>query len=405
MIAGVSRTTLWEAEQNLGSTRLTCMKLLVGLNKAWPHTSKPLTSELITYSTPRLPKTKIKHTSTSISLPSAKIIPKQYKKAITFRQSELGALTLEPDRSGPLDAEQDEIYQRMRRQLRAFLQEVPSQERGQVTEEIDDLLRQPLNWHEVHYKKVLWLCGNVLRNILGQHDLVSQDQEPHYAKLPPGVSERLRRLVESWNILVLGDPTLRELDSQRLGPRERQEAIDQIAAAKPIVDVATANRGITTEEASNAIRATLVAANKSTTNIHTSQAQALARGTSQNLIIQILRSAHRLAHDLLDPESDEARSFAKEYKSGAYKKMGEWTVTGVAVGGVSAALLAYYQAGPFFEFVITYSEPLKAYLGDAFQNPQLLQIVDSIAVIRERVLGESDVQRKLRDRDSRRVES
>jgi hypothetical protein len=121
--------------------------------------------------------------------------------------------------------------------------------------------------------------------------------------------------------VVLGDPILRELDNQRLGPRESQPDHDQLVAAAPILTAAAENRNITDTDAGEAIESSLVAAAISADNIHTRQAQELARGTSQNLIVQILRGAHRTAQDLQDPQSDEAKLFVKEYKSGIYKKM------------------------------------------------------------------------------------
>ena len=104
--------------------------------------------------------------------------------------------------------------------------------------------------------------------------------------------------------------------------------------------------------------------------------------------MQILRGAHRTAQELQNPTSDAAIEFVKEYKSGIYKKLGEWTVTGAALGTGGAAMLTYYYGLPFFEFVVAQGPLLKAYLADTFQNPQLMQIVDAIDRVRGKMLEE-----------------
>ena len=133
------------------------------------------------------------------------------------------ALDLLPDSFDQvIDPEQAELYARTRNQLVQLKEEIPSQERAQVNLVIDDFLDQPANWSDVKFKKILWLCGNSLRNALAQHDAVKDDFDPHYRKLPRIVAETLRKPVETWNIVALGDQTLRDLDAQRIGPHERQ---------------------------------------------------------------------------------------------------------------------------------------------------------------------------------------
>jgi hypothetical protein len=269
--------------------------------------------------------------------------------------------------------------------VNAYLEQVPSQELTQVSEQIDDFLGQPADWQQVKHKKILWLCGNTLRNTLAQHDSVRREFDPHYAKMPPAVAEALRRPVETWNVVVLEDQMLRELDSQRLGPQDIGPVRDNLAAANPILTAAAQNKAITTTDAAAAIEANLAAATIPTDNIHTRQAQQLAKGTSQNLIVQILRGALRTAHDLQDPKSDEARVLVKEYKSGIYKKLGEWTITGAALGTTGAVAATYLYGIPFFEFVIGNSDLFKIFIGNSFNNPQLTHIMDSVVNFRNRL--------------------
>jgi hypothetical protein len=56
----------------------------------------------------------------------------------------------------------------MRSQLVKLQEDVPSRERVQIDDAIDDFLDQPSSWQAVEYKKVLWLCGNALRSKLAQ---------------------------------------------------------------------------------------------------------------------------------------------------------------------------------------------------------------------------------------------
>jgi hypothetical protein len=165
--------------------------------------------------------------------PPIEVIPEQdLTAAIAFRPSHLGPLELLPDPpKDPHDPEQSQLYLRIRQQLEKLQADIPNQERTQIDDAVSDFLAQPASWQQVEFKKVLWLCGNALRNILAQHDAVKDDPEPHYSKLPPAVAEAMRRPVEAWNVFVLGDPDLVNLDTKRLGPQDDGDRIVGSAAA------------------------------------------------------------------------------------------------------------------------------------------------------------------------------
>jgi hypothetical protein len=311
-----------------------------------------------------------------LSLPPISALPNQNeKKAIAFRPSRRGPLELLPDPAGDfLDPEQSQLYARMRTQLVKLQEDLPSQERIQIDDALNDFLDQPVSWQAVEFKKVLWLCGNALRNKLAQHDAVKNSFDPHYSTLPAGVATALRKPVETWNVFVLGDPDLVELDSKRLGPQEQQVAIENINAARPIVENAATDREITTEQTGNVLTASLQAASSPIDNINTKQAQDLAEGTSRNLVIQIVRRAYLFCQNLVDPQTDEARALVVEYKKGIAK------AAGVATFGAAAATISYgaSYAASFFEFVALNAEVLKAYVTIALQNDQLSQVIDVI---------------------------
>jgi hypothetical protein len=315
-----------------------------------------------------------------LSLPPISTLPEQNeKKAIAFRPSRRGPLELLPDPvTDFMDPEQSQLYARMRTQLMKLREDIPSQERGQVDDAINDFLDQPASWQGVEFKKVLWLCGNALRNKLAQHDAVKDSFDPHYYTLPAGVAASLRKPVETWNVFVLGDADLVELDAKRLGPQEQQTAIENINAARPIVEIAAIDRYITTEQTGHVLTASLQAASSSVDNVNTKQAQDLAEGTSKNLVVQIVRRAYLFCQNLIDPQTDEARALVVEYKKGMAKAAGAATV-GVAIATVSYG--APYAAS-FFEFVARNAEMLKAYAAIALQNDQLHQVIDVIEYTR-----------------------
>jgi hypothetical protein len=307
------------------------------------------------------------------SLPPLFTLPEQdEKKAIAFRPSRRGPLELLPDSETDfLDPEQAQLYGRMRAQLMKLREDVPGQERTQIDDVINDFLDQPANWQAVEFKKVLWLCGNALRNKLAQHDAVKDDQDPHYNRLPTGVAAALRKPVETWNVFVLGDAELVELDSKRLGPQEQKTTVENINAAKPIVGPAATDRHITTERTGRVLAATLRAASSQIDNINTKQAQYLAEGTSRNLVVQIVRRAYLFCQTIIDPQTDEARALVLEYKKGIVK------AAGTATFGAAIYYGAPY-ASSFFEFVARNAETLKAYVAIALQNDQLRQVIDVI---------------------------
>jgi hypothetical protein len=323
--------------------------------------------------------------SRAVNLPPISIIPEQDEnRAIAFRPTRRGPLDLQPDPvSDPLDPEQSQLYSRIRAQLENLKEEIPSQERAQINGAIDDFLNQPSSWDQVEYKRVLWLCGNALRQSLAQHDAVQSLSEPHYSKLPPGVAESLRRPVEAWNIFTLGDSELAKLDAIRLGPQEQSAAIGKIDAARPILELARQDRNITTEQAGKAVEISLKVVDTPSDDLNKKQAQDLADGTSQNLIFQIIRRAYLFCEDIINPQTEEAKALSKEYKLGAAKAAGAATITAI----VGTAVFAGPYAASFFDFVATNAGPFRAYIAAAFQNNQLNDVINTIEFTRSRLLS------------------
>jgi hypothetical protein len=308
------------------------------------------------------------------------VIPEQdFTAAIAFRPSRRGPLELVPDPpKDPHDPEQSQLYLRIRQQVEKLQADIPSQERAQIDDAVNDFLAQPAGWSQIEFKKVLWLCGNALRNIIAQHDAVKDSPEPHYSKLPPAVAEAMRRPVEAWNVFVLGDPDLVNLDAKRIGPQEQQSIVSDIETARPIVQSAAADRNITTEQTANVLDAGLHAASASADNINTRQAQQVIAGTVKNLITQLVRRAYLTCLAIADPKTDEDQALIAEYRRGVARGVGT-----AAVGAAMAATtFAAPHAASFFEFVVQHAAAIREYFAVASQGPQLVQVIDTIEYVR-----------------------
>jgi hypothetical protein len=121
-------------------------------------------------------KTELRQKRIAFLFPSIDSLPKQIENhAIRFCVSAGGPLDILEEKEESPHQEQRYLYERIRRQIQRIKDTIPSQERFQIDAALDDFLDQPENLGDVKSKKVLWLCGNVLRRILAKHDLV-QDQ-------------------------------------------------------------------------------------------------------------------------------------------------------------------------------------------------------------------------------------
>jgi hypothetical protein len=303
--------------------------------------------------------------------PPLNAIPEQdLRRAMGFSPTRTGPLDLVPDPpTDPYDQEQSLLYARIRRQLSKLKQDIPSQERSQVNDAIDDFLEQPAEWSKVENKKILWLCGNSLRALLAQSDSVKGDSE-HYSKLPPSVAEGMRHPVQAWSIFVQGDPAMAVLDKYSLGPQEQQSVLNNLAAVERIVSKTVEDRNLLTQNAALAINATMKSASSTSKDINTKLAQELADNTSKNLFNQILRRAYLLRDAIIDPSSPAEMEIRLSFAKGAAQAAG-----GIAL---TAALTGVAHAFPYFEFVATNPMIVKEYILVAFQNSQMSEVVDAI---------------------------
>ncbi|MCA3584575.1 MAG: hypothetical protein IOC90_11520 [Methylocystis sp.] len=320
----------------------------------------------------------------AVELPPESALPARLALGLSIVPTPAGPLGIAADPEGETDPEQADLYGRLRRQLQRVGQDVPTQELGAVAALIDDFLDHPEGWPLVRFKKTLWVSGNQLRSILSRHDAVVNDRDPHPDKLPPACAAALRLPVETWNIVVLGDETLRQLDAKRLGPGERASEREKLQAAEPIVERATLDPAIILPEAAKSIGATVSAAKDPAAGVNGDQAVAVASATSQNVVVAVIRGAYKTAQQLSDPNSEEAKFAAKEFRGGAYKGLGDGSVK-LLIG--TAAVGAYAYGAVFLEFVAANATQLKIYAELALFNPQIVQMIDAMKAIRDRYLS------------------
>jgi hypothetical protein len=303
-------------------------------------------------------------------VPPINVIPEQdLTTAIGFSPTRKGPLDLVRDPpTDPYDSEQSQLYVRIRSQLKKLKENIPSQERSQVNDAIDDFLNHPDDWSKVEYKKLVWLSGNSLRTLLAQHEAVKNDPE-HYSKLPPSVAEALRNPVQAWSVFVQGDRELARLDYYSLGPREQQQVRENLKSAERVVSIASHDRRIVTEKAAEAIDSMMKSASVESMDVSTKLTQELTDRTFRNFISQIIRQAY-LAKDEIANDPQAAKALRGNFTGGAAFAAGSAVVAGV--------LAATHHAIPFLEFVATNLPVIKEYIVVAFQNSQLIEIVDAL---------------------------
>jgi hypothetical protein len=198
----------------------------------------------------------------------------------------------------------------------------------------------------------------------------------------------MRRPVETWNVFVLGDPDLVNLDAKRLGPQEQQSVVGDIDTARPIIESAAADREITTEQTAKVLDAGLHAASTPADNINARQAQQLVAGTFKNLITQLVRRAYLTCLAIAEPKTEDDRALVTEYQRGIARGAGAG-LGKVAVGAAAAGtVIALPHAVSFFEFVVQHAAAIKDYFAIASHSPQLVQVIDTIEYVRLKLTSE-----------------
>jgi hypothetical protein len=291
-------------------------------------------------------------------VPSIESVPEQVKSGSRFRLDAEGRIDLVPDppTHGPLaDDLQRELYREIRYKALG-LAKLGHNQLADLSEPIDRFLAaSPDRIEDVSITR-LWSRGNTLRRRLKAHDTATPTNEPTDPALFPAlVVETLRDLVESYNAFIAGDPLGRELDHVRFGPQEREAAQEALARAVPIVDAVDALERLATAAAKEALTEQINAALDAPHGVDGDQATDLARKTTGNFVIAILRAAY-----------SEVRFAWNEARAGTYRYAGP-------------ALIAGGYIPPIISFVVENANKLTVFVQQAFQNPTLVRIIELIA--------------------------
>jgi hypothetical protein len=281
-------------------------------------------------------------------------IPDQVSIAARFTIDKTGQIDIIPDPpdGGVVGDEfQDEVYAEVRRKAVALC-DLGHNQLGDLSGPANRFLTALPEASGTISIIRIWSRGNTLRRRLQAHLAVKEISDP--ARLPPLVAASLDDLVETYNIFIVGDPKGRELDHVRLGPQERKTADAVVATAIPVAE-AVRKSGIATPAAVEVLTEQIDAAKAATSSsgIYSDQAVELAKKTSSNFVVELLRSSYRFLRG-------EAAFGLKETRAGVYR-----------AGGA-----ATFFAGA--TFVVTYAPELKAFVTQAFHNPTLLRIIEMV---------------------------
>ena len=178
----------------------------------------------------------------------------------------------------------------------------------------------------------LWLRGNAFRKRLAAHDEVgNEDFNP--AKLNPNCSERLRDLVEAFNIYVANDPKAAPIDRQRLGASGRGKVAEGWLALQPFLKD---SRDFASMEAIDAVDEMGQSLEEAVLANGTESEIALSENTAQNYVTAFVTGAYRLVRRALGEELPKAWT---QFKAGVYNQFGT-----IAASGITTLVVNHYTA-------------------------------------------------------------
>ena len=155
---------------------------------------------------------------------------------------------------------------------------------------------------------VIWLRGSSLRSILRAHEAVMQLEDVHPERLDLGIAERLRDVVEAFNIFVFGDARGRFLDVRRLGPDERSTCEEAVQLANSLAEHSSE---IASKHASSLLREQTEAAASAPRTDEGDQVVGLARASSSNFVISVIRHGFDVSKRILGAEFRAAWQYGR----------------------------------------------------------------------------------------------
>jgi hypothetical protein len=306
-----------------------------------------------------------------LDLPPEASIPDQVSAATQFTSGD-GPIDVIPDppKSDPeRNDEQREHYEEMRAHA-LDLSGVGANLLGGFVNSAARLVEVlPEDYEKISVVR-LWHRANGLREILAAHDVAQErwnsanDREPDPAELPLAVVAPLRAFVASFNIFIIGDAKGLDLERKSLGPGERERDEAALKAIQPMVADLPSAPEVATTAARQMLDEQLEAGKNAPEGALGDKDVALARDTSGNFVVAMLRKVYGAAK-------------AKILTVGG----------GVLVAGGLLCKGAVTEVGKkiiddnwpqIVEFVHRHLAELTAFIHNAFNAPGLTQMIEFI---------------------------
>ena len=289
-------------------------------------------------------------------------LPTQELSATTFSIGADGRIHVAPDPPGlapASDIEQEAVYSELRQKTQDLLT-AGHNILGATKVPLERFLESlSANMSEASMT-IIWLRGNSLRSILRAHEEVKNFGDMHPDKLDMGVGERIKDVVEAFNVFVLGDAKGRALDIKRLGPEERATCDEAIQLANPIIEN---SHEIASESAETALREQSRVASTAPKTFEGDQVVGLARESSSNFVISVLRYGYDASKRILGSEFRSAWQYGRK---ALY---------------VQLAAKAVQEKELIIQFVVRRCSELQSYVNTVLDNPTLEKVASFIESI------------------------
>lgn len=202
----------------------------------------------------------------------------------------------------------------------------------------------------------IWLYGNNLRSTLKAHDATTSSDEYHPAKLDLATAEKLRAIIDIFNVLAASVPYLVSLDDPK---GVNSEIGDFLANKEDIRNALEDSDEIVTEAAHETLLEQIDNIAETDTENDRNLSINLAGRTTYNFIAKLIS---KLFMDVTRQVGTEIWEFLKAYKTGTYTAIGIAATIPMLKAG-QAYLVAHYPA-------------LTAVLASFSQNPTVQFLLD-----------------------------
>ncbi|WP_420405949.1 hypothetical protein [Nisaea sp.] len=201
----------------------------------------------------------------------------------------------------------------------------------------------------------IWSRGNALRAALKAHDKVSNSADFHPSALDPGIAEKLRGLLSTFNIFILSDSRGSTLESQSAGPNERDAIFGDLKVIQEVIDDV---EKVADEDASQILREQFDEGLHSLNDEYGNRALVLASKSSKNFVTATIVAAFHRIRNVTNLETHYLLSAIQKNSDSVGRVLGESIVV-----------------GEIFAFVLGHSSPILTFLERIHADQVLFHIV------------------------------